>query len=66
MTNSARTFLRIPVWLLQLWFVTSVLMVAWAYLAFPASELRLTLIESGAALTVIVVLARMGKFEKRA
>ena len=55
----------IPVWLLQLWLVTTVLMGAWAYFAFPQSEFKFTLLNSAFFLVVIVVLGALGKFKKK-
>ena len=59
------TILRIPVWLLQLWLVSTVLMGAWAYFAFPMSEFKFTMLSSAFFLILIVVLGALGKFDKK-
>lgn len=64
MKKPPRMFFGCPLWLLQLWAGATIVCAIWAHFISPA-EFRLTMLDSGAFLIVIVFLSALGKFEKK-
>lgn len=65
MKKPPRMFLGCPLWLLQLWASGTIACGVWAHF-ISSKEFRLTMLESGAFLIVIVILSALGKFEPKA